>query len=80
MLGAILCRMFLGEEYVSFFTSINSDETFPGCIHRPIGNKTPLKYIPILKNLYYTNTGTYFEVYECGKMLGSRKKKIRGYR
>ena len=62
MLGAILCRMFLGEEYVSFFTSINSDETFPGCIHRPIGNKTPLKYIPILKNLYYTNAGTYFEV------------------
>lgn len=63
--NAILCRMFPGEEYVSFFTSINSDETFPGCILRPIGNKTPLKYIPVLKNLYYTNTGTYFEVYEC---------------
>ena len=65
VINAILCRMFPGEEYVSFFTSINSDEPFPGCILRPIGNKTPLKYIPVLKNLYYTNTGTYFEVYEC---------------
>lgn len=65
VINAILCRMFPGEEYVSFFTSINSDETFPGCILRPIGNRTPLKYIPVLKNLYYTNTGTYFEVYEC---------------
>lgn len=65
VINAILCRMFPGEEYVSFFTSINSDETFPGCILRPIGNKTPLKYIPVLKNLYYKNTGTYFEVYEC---------------
>ena len=65
VINAILCRMFPGEEYVSFFTSINSDESFPGCILRPIGKKTPIKYIPILKNLYYTNTGTYFEVYEC---------------
>jgi len=65
VINAILCRTFPNEEYVSFFTSINSDEDFPGCILRPIGNKTPLKYIPILKNLYYTNTGTYFEVYEC---------------
>ena len=65
VINAILCRTFPNEEYVSFFTSINSDEDFPGCILRPIGSKTPLKYIPILKNLYYTNTGTYFEVYEC---------------
>ena len=65
VINAMLCRMFPDEEYVSFFTSINSDETFPGCILRPIGKKTPPKYVPILKNLYYTNTGTYFEVYEC---------------
>ena len=65
VINAILCRTFPGEEYVSFFTSINSDESFPGCILRPIGNKTPIKYVPILKNLYYTNTGTYFEVYNC---------------
>ncbi len=65
VINAILCRMFPCEEYVSFFTSINSDEDFPGCILRPIGNKTPVKYNPVLKNLYYTNTGTYYEVYEC---------------
>lgn len=65
VINAILCRMFPGEEYTSFFKSINSEESFPGCILRPIGNKTPQKFIPILKNLYFTNTGTYFEVYEC---------------
>ena len=65
VINAILCRMFPEEEYVSFFTSINTDESFPGCILRPIGENTPNKYIPILKNLYFTNTGTYFEVYEC---------------
>lgn len=65
VINAILCRMFPEEEYTSFFTSINSDEDFPGCILRPVGNKTPMKFIPVLKNLYYTQTGTYFEVYEC---------------
>ncbi|MDY6431009.1 MAG: hypothetical protein SPL00_04390 [Bacilli bacterium] len=65
VINAILCRMFPGEEYTSFFKSINSEESFPGCILRPIGNKTHQKFIPILKNLYFTNTGTYFEVYEC---------------
>ncbi len=64
IINAILCRMFPDEEYVSFFTSINRDEFFPGCILRPLGKNTPLKYYPVLKNLYYTNTGTYFEVYE----------------
>ena len=65
VINAILCRMFPEEEYVSFFTSINPDESFPGSILRPIGSNTPLQFIPILKNLYCTNTGTYFEVYEC---------------
>lgn len=65
VINAILCRIFPQEEYTSFFTSINSDECFPGCLLRPIGDSTPLKFIPILKNLYYTETGTYFEVYEC---------------
>lgn len=65
VINAILCRMFPGEEYVSFFTNLNPDSSFPGCILRPIGKNTPSKYIPILKNLYFTNTGTYFEVYEC---------------
>ena len=65
VINAILCRMFPGEEYVSFFTSINTDESFPGCILRPKGKNTPERFIPILKNLYHTDTGTYFEVYEC---------------
>ena len=65
VINAILCRMFPEEEYVSFFTSINTDKQFPNCLLRPIGNNTPLSYIHLLKNLYYTNTGTYYEVYEC---------------
>ena len=65
VINAILCRLFPEEEYTSFFKEINTDKSFPGCILRPIGNKTPLKYISVLKSLYYTNTGTYFEVYEC---------------
>ncbi|MCR4661856.1 MAG: hypothetical protein K5765_07685 [Clostridia bacterium] len=65
VINAILCRMFPGEEYVSFFKSLNNDNSFPCCILRPIGNNTPQKFIPTLKNLYFTNTGTYFEVYEC---------------
>ncbi|MCR4661005.1 MAG: hypothetical protein K5765_03260 [Clostridia bacterium] len=65
VINAILCRMFPEEEYISFFKSLNGDNLFPGCILRPIGNNTPQKFIPTLKNLYLTNTGTYFEVYEC---------------
>ena len=65
VINAMLCRMFPGEEYVSFFQNANSEETFPSCILRPLGKNTPAKFIPILKNLYLTNTGTYFEVYEC---------------
>lgn len=65
VINAILCRNFPSEEYVSFFASINTDESFPSCILRPIGKNTPRNFVPVLKNLYYTNTGTYFEVYEC---------------
>ena len=80
VINAILCRMFPQEEYVSFFTSINSESTFPGCLLRPIGSKTPNKYIPFLKNLYYTNTGTYYEAYEIilnelGEMVKNGKVK-----
>ena len=65
IINATLCRNFPGDEYTSFFKGTNTDESFPGCILRPIGDKTPAKYIPILKRLYYTETGTYYEVYEC---------------
>ena len=65
VINAMLVRMFPGEEYVSFFTAINSDESFPGCLLRPIGKNTPKQFIRILENLYQSHTGTYFEVYEC---------------
>ena len=65
VINAILCRMFPDKEYTSFFTSLNPDDSFPGCILRPIGKNTPNEYMSVLKNLYYTNTGTYYEVYEC---------------
>lgn len=65
IINAILCRSFPGEEYISFFTSLNSQNGFPSCILRPIGKNTPKKFISILKNLYKTNTGTYYEVYKC---------------
>ncbi len=65
IINATLCRNFPGDEYTSFFKVTNTDESFPGCILRPIGGKTPTEYIPILKRLYYTETGTYYEVYEC---------------
>ena len=65
VINAILCRMFPSEEYTSFFKEINTDKSFPGCILRPMGDNTPEQFIPILKNLYLTETGTYFEVYEC---------------
>ena len=65
VINAILCRMFPSEEYTSFFKEINSDESFPGCILRPVGKNTPSQFLPLLKNLYLTDTGTYYEVYEC---------------
>lgn len=65
VINAILCRMFPEEEYISFFKEINTDASFPGCILRPAGKDTPAQFMPILKNLYLTDTGTYFEVYEC---------------
>ena len=64
IINAMLCRMFPEDKYTSFFEGINSDESFPGCILRPVGDKTPPLFIPLLKLLYLTDTGTYYEVYE----------------
>lgn len=64
VINALLCRSFPGEEYVSFFKGINPDDSFPGCILRPIGDNTPDIFIPVLKSLYFTTTGTYYEVYQ----------------
>ncbi|HHU21214.1 MAG TPA: hypothetical protein GXZ51_02055 [Acholeplasma sp.] len=64
VINAILCRLFPKEEYVSFFENANSDAFFPSCLLRPRGENTPQEFHKILKNLYKTNTGTYFEVYK----------------
>ena len=64
VINAILCRSFPGEEYVSFFTSVNDETAFPGCLLRPKGPKTPKRFVPLLDRLYQSDTGTYYEVYE----------------
>ena len=65
VINAILCRRFPKEEYISFFKELNNDSDFPSCLLRPIGDNTPIKFIPLLNNLYNSNKGTYYEVYEC---------------
>lgn len=65
IINALLCRMFPGEEYVSFFTSTNSDDSFPGALLRPIGPRTPRRLIPLLDTLYNSDKGTYYEVYQA---------------
>ena len=79
IINAILCRTFSDDRYTSFFTSINSETSFPGVLLRPKGKKTPKEFVPILENLYYAHTGTYYEVYESisknlDKLLKKRKK------
>lgn len=65
IINALLCRTFPEEEYVSFFTSINPSSSFPGCLLRPVDENTPSEFVPLLKNLYFSNSVTYYEVYEC---------------
>lgn len=65
IINALLCRMFPEEEYVSFFTSINPSSSFPGCLLRPSDENTPSEFVSLLKNLYSSDTVTYYEVYEC---------------
>lgn len=64
VINALLCRMFPSDEYTSFFTNINDDSNFPGCLLRPIGKNTPKEFLDVLNGLYNATTGTYFEVYE----------------
>lgn len=64
IINAVLCRSFKEERYVSFFTSVNSDDSPIGALLRPIGEKTPESYKPLLKKLYQNNTTTYYELYQ----------------
>ena len=64
IINSILCKTFKDRKYTSFFEKLNSDESFPGCLLRPMGEKTPKEYKPILHNLYDTDSGTYYEVFK----------------
>lgn len=63
VINAILCRTFSSKEYTSFFKETNPSNSFPGCILRPKDKDTPKEFIWLLDELYETNTGTYFDVY-----------------
>ena len=63
VINAILCRSFPQEEYISFFKKLNPSNSFPGCLLRPKDIDTPKEFECLLDELYTTNTGTYFDVY-----------------
>ena len=64
VINAALCRAFKEEKYISFFKETNSDESPIGALLRPIGEKTPESHLPLLKELYQSNTATYYELYQ----------------
>ena len=64
VINAALCRTFKEEKYISFFKETNSDESPIGALLRPIGEKTPESHLPLLKELYQSNTVTYYELYQ----------------
>lgn len=64
IINAMLCRIFPQDEYTSFFCNINKADTFPGCILRPKAENSISEVIPLLDNLYNSNTGTYFDTYQ----------------
>ncbi len=64
VINAALCRSFKEEKYVSFFENANSDDSPIGALLRPIGERTPEPYKPLLKELYESNTTTYYELYQ----------------
>lgn len=64
VINAILSRENPGEEYVSFFKNTNPSDKFPGCLLRPEAPDTPNEAKELLKVLYESDTGTYYEVYD----------------
>ena len=63
IINAILCKEYPGEEYVSFFKSLNSSSKMPECLLRPMADDTPSEVKILFDDLYYKNSGTYYEVY-----------------
>ena len=67
IINAILCKEYPSEEYVSFFKNLNSSTKMPECLLRPMADDTPSEAKLLFDDLYYKNTGTYYEVYELLK-------------
>lgn len=61
-INARLCKLLPGDEFVSFFTSLNSDTGFPSALLRPIGIHTPDRLISVL-SILYNSSDTYSESY-----------------
>ncbi len=64
IINSLLIKTFNDESYSSFFTNLNSSNTFPSCLLRPKSKDTPKKYIPYLDSLYESDKTTYIELYE----------------
>lgn len=64
LINSLLCKRFNDNKFTSFFINLNDDRYFPSCLLRPIGKNTPIKFLNILKRLYFSNTCTYLELYE----------------
>jgi hypothetical protein len=80
VINALLCRMFPGKEYTSFFTNFYRDDAFPECLLRPAENWSPHGPVPVppalagdginpireCYRLLYSETGaTYHELFEA---------------
>ncbi len=80
VINALLCRMFPGEEYTSFFTGMYRDNVFPECMLRPAAGWSPHAPAPVppalaagpverLRGVYralYSETGAnYQELYDA---------------
>lgn len=64
VINSMLCKMFPQEQYISFFTQLNSSNKIPSCFLRPPAYDNPQEAKGILKNLYHTEMVTYFEIYQ----------------
>ena len=67
VINSMLCRSFPQDKFTSFFTSLNSSSDFPSCLLRPADDCVPDEFKGILKILYETDCGTYYEVYRMLK-------------
>jgi hypothetical protein len=80
VVNALLCRMFPGAAYTSFFTRLYRDDCYPECLLRPAAGWTPSLPVPVppalegsgmarVRHVYralYSETGAHYqELYEA---------------